>query len=114
MDIRTKFVFALVAVALGSMAVLGVTLYREAEEALKDGRLEQLEGLAESNMEGLDQIFRGWIDRVQLVGSRTQLRLSFEEFNRTGDPRAVERITRILRDAVEAVEVIENLTLHGL
>jgi PAS domain S-box-containing protein len=113
MDIRTKFVFALVAVALGSMAFLGVTLYREAERALKDGRLEQLEGLAESNKEGLEQIFQGWIDRVQLVASRTQLRLSLEEYNRTGDPRVVPRITRILSDAVEAVEVIENLTLHG-
>jgi PAS domain S-box-containing protein len=114
MDIRTKFVFALVAVALGSMAVLGFTLFREAEEALRDSRVEQLAGLAESNKEGLQQIFEGWVDRVQLVASRTQLRISLEEYNRTGSPQTVARMTRILIDAVEAVDVIEGLTIHDL
>jgi len=112
MDIRTKLVFALVAVALGSMAALGWVMYSSAEEALRESRLEQLDGLAEAKKEGLEQIFRGWIDRVNLVSSRTQLRLTLQEHNHSGGTQATTRIGRILSDAVRAVDVIEALSVY--
>jgi len=111
MDIRTKFVFALVAVALGSMLVLGLSMYANAETALRESRLERLEGLAESKQDGLEQVFDGWIDRVSLVASRTQLRLSLRDFNQRGGTENVQRIERILLDAVEAVDVIDALAV---
>ncbi len=113
MDIRTKFVFALVAVALGSMLVLGLSMYANAETALRESRLERLEGLAESKQDGLEQVFDGWIDRVSLVASRTQLRLSLRDFNQGGGPQDVQRIQRILLDAVGAVDVIDALAVFG-
>ena len=112
MDIRTKLVFALVAVALGSMAALGWVMYTSAELTLRESRLEQLDGLAEAKKEGLEQIFLGWIDRVNLVSSRTQLRLTLQEHNQTGGTQATSRIGRILSDAVRAVDVIESLAVY--
>jgi PAS domain S-box-containing protein len=114
MDIRTKLVFTLVAVALVSMVVLGLTMYTSAEEALRESRLERLDGLAESKKDGLDEVFAGWIDRVSLVASRTQLRLSLQEHNRRGTPQTSDNIHRILSDAVDAVEVIKALAVLDL
>ena len=53
MDIRTKMVLAVVAVALGSMIALGGFMYWFTSRHLKESRLDQLEGLAESVKEGL-------------------------------------------------------------
>jgi len=111
MDIRTKFVFVLVAVALGSMLFLGLSMYINAEEALRESRLERLDGLAESKQDGLDEVFAGWIDRVSLVASRTQLRLSLREHNLRSSAEASARIDRILNDAVDAVDVIKSLAV---
>lgn len=112
MDIRTKLVFVLVAVALGSMFALGWVMYTTAEVTFRGNRLEQLDGLAEAKMEGLEQIFRGWIDRANLVTTRTQLRITLQEHNRNGNPESTARIGRILSEAVRAVDVIEALAVY--
>ena len=100
MDIRTKFVFTLVGVALVCMAVLGVSMHAGSDEALRNSRLELLKALADSKREGADLVFQGWIDRVQLVASRTQLRIALRGHNRGQNPGAQATIERILTDAV--------------
>ncbi|MCJ7630494.1 MAG: hypothetical protein MUO50_19135, partial [Longimicrobiales bacterium] len=60
MDIRTKFVFALVAVALVSMISLGAFMDRYANRQLEEQKLEQLDGFAEAMKEGLVQFEAGW------------------------------------------------------
>ena len=115
MDIRTKLVFALVAVALGSMLALGAFTYRSARTLLRDSALEQLEGLAETKKEGLEHILLGWRDRTHLIASRTQLRLSLREHERTESPsirdEAAATIERILTDALRSVETVELLAV---
>jgi PAS domain S-box-containing protein len=114
MDIRTKLVFALVAVALGSMAALALIMYTGADNALRESRLEELDGLAQAKKEALEEIFQGWADRVSLIASRTQLRLSLAEINQRPNQQAEARIQRILDDAADAVDVVESLTVHDL
>jgi PAS domain S-box-containing protein len=111
-DIRTKLVFVLVAVALGSMFALGWVMYTSAEMTFRRNRLEQLDGLAEAKKEGLEQIFRGWIDRVNLVTTQNQLSQAIRDHNETGDPRSTARIRRSLSEAVRAVDVIEALAVY--
>ena len=48
MDLRTKLVFALVAVALSTMVALGAFMFFFANRQLRETRLQQLEGLARS------------------------------------------------------------------
>jgi PAS domain S-box-containing protein len=91
--------------------VLSIAMYAKADRALTDSRLDLLEALAESKQDGMEQVFAGWVDRVRLVASRTQLRISLLEHNRTGSPQTAARINRILTDAVEAVDVIEALAV---
>lgn len=116
MDMRTKLVFALVAVALGSMLALGAFTYRSARTLLRESTLEQLEGLAETKKEGLRQILAGWQDRTHLIASRTQLRRSLREHERTASTAAREQaaatIERILADALHSVETVELLSVY--
>ena len=118
MDMRTKLVFALVAVALGSMLALGTFTYRSARGLLRESTLEQLEGLAETKKEGLVSVVTSWQDRVRLIASRTQLRLSLQSLQRTDSQlardEAVRRIERILADALGSVATVELLEVHDL
>lgn len=114
MDIRTKLVFALVAVALGSMAALGLVMSLGAMDALQESREEQLDGLAEAKKEGLEQVFRGWEDRVRLVASHTQLRQTLREHLRSESPDTGARMERILADALDAVAGVHSLTVYDL
>jgi PAS domain S-box-containing protein len=114
MDIRTKLVFVLVAVALGSMFPLGWIMYTSAEVNFRESRLEQLDGLAEANAHGLEEIFGGWIDRVSLVSSRSQIPLTLREYVRTGSPGAVDDLRSTLSEVVRAVDVIDGLAIHDV
>lgn len=101
-DIRTKLVFALVAVSLGSMFALGAVVSPRVEGYIRDGTLQQLDQLAEARLESLRWILAGWREGAELVASRTQLRASLDEHVRTADPGDAERIRAILADAIAA------------
>ncbi len=113
-DIRTKLVFALVAVALGSMTAFGAFMYVEARGMVNEGTREQLDGMAESSAEAVESIIEGWQERVQLIASRTQLRMSLRDFNRTGDPEAARRIRQILRDASNSSRSVAALAVYDV
>jgi PAS domain S-box-containing protein len=99
MDIRTKLVFSLVAVALGTMAALGAFMYSVTNQQLMESKQEQLEGLATSIQDGMKEIAAGWEDRVGLIANRTELREILLANNLEGSPQAKLRISRILDDA---------------
>ena len=112
MDIRTKFVLALVIVALSTMIILGGFMYVHTSGELKADRLTQLEGHAEFLKDGLIQVEAGWKDRVRLIASRTQLRAILLENNLEGSPEARARIRQILADARAAVEAVASLAVY--
>lgn len=112
MDIRTRLVLALVAVALGSMIALSGVMFWFTTGQLKKSRLEQLESLAESVKEGLIQISSGWEDRVDLIANRTELREVLLENNLAGSLEARARIRQILADAERAEPTVESLAVY--
>jgi PAS domain S-box-containing protein len=113
-DIRTKLVFALVAVSLGSMLALGAVAYTAAGGLLQENSLRQLKSLAETKKQDLERVFLGWQDRVSLIASRTQLRASLSAFNQTGVPAERDRIQRILDDARSAAGTVQRLTVYDV
>ena len=111
MDLRTKLVFALVGVTLGAMLALGATGYSQAGTLLREAALGQLDALAESRQDDLESATRGWNERAQLIGSRTQLRESLAAYGRDADPRERDRVARILEDARESVRSVRFLAV---
>jgi PAS domain S-box-containing protein len=113
-DIRTKLVFALVAVALGSMLALGTTTYRSVGSLLRESTLDQLDGLAESKEGALEMILAGWRERAALVASRTQLRISLRDHSRQAGGAAADRMGRILQDALDSSNTLSLLAVYDV
>lgn len=112
MDLRTKLVFALVAVALGTMVALGSFMYFSTNSQLRETRLQQLEGLAQSIDDGLDLIRTGWEDRVRLIASRTQLRDLLRQGDLATNQASKARIRKILADAYGTGRAVSALAVY--
>lgn len=113
MDIRTKLVFALVATALGSMLVLGGFAWWIARDMLQQAAQRQLESVAESKHRDLERVYAGWHESVNLIRSRTQLRLSLAAWNRDRSPEERARIARILEDARRASHRVRHILVFS-
>ncbi len=115
-DIRTKLIFALVAVSLGSMFALGAVVSPRIEGYIRDGTLQQLDRIADAKLEGLGLILNGWREGTDLVASRTQLRASLAEYARGARPESAARVETILMDALDALRtgtLLEVLDADG-
>lgn len=115
-DIRTKLIFALVAVSLGSMIVLGSVVSPRVEGYISDGTLERLNQVAEGKSESLRWIVSGWRAGADQVASRTQLRASLDEHRLTGGTSPTARARAILADAIAAsrgATLLEVLDVDG-
>lgn len=112
MDIRTKLVLALVAVSLGSMLALAALGYSIAGDLLEESAEQQLLALVESKKQDLEKVFRGWQDRVGLIGSRTQLRLSLRDHNASHRESDRAVIRRILDDARASARTMMQLSVY--
>jgi HAMP domain-containing protein len=113
LDIRTRLIFALVAISLASMAAVGAFAYGAVQELLLDNQLRKLEAVAASKENDLERVLVAWRDRVRLVTSRTQLRilLAALESDEREDYRV--RLQRILDDARESVTSLHGIELYS-
>jgi PAS domain S-box-containing protein len=111
-DIRTKLVFALVVVALGSMVAFGAIVSPRVEGYLRDGTLAKLDEVADAKKEALDWMIAGWRDRADLVASRTQLRQSVDDYDRAGSGAAAALVRGTLRDAIEGSRSVTVLGVY--
>lgn len=114
MDIRTKLVFALVAVSLGSMLVLGWFSYDAARGFMREHARQHLVSVAETKSEDLHNVGVAWLDRVRLIASRTQLRISLEAHNHFPLEEHRARIERILKDALESVRAVRSIAVFDV
>jgi hypothetical protein len=112
MDIRTKLIFALVSVALGSMFVLGLFAVDATTRIVRESSAQQLEALAESKQRDLEKVIAGWEDRIRLVASRTQMRETLRAVSGNPDAAELARLERILRDALGSVGDLRRITLY--
>ncbi|MEM7413337.1 MAG: HAMP domain-containing protein [Myxococcota bacterium] len=109
MDIRTRLIFALVAISLVSMAALGAFGYEALQDLLLTNQLRKLDAVATSKTQDLERVRVAWIDRVRLVTSQPQLREALDAASR-GEPGEHEAILQqILGDARQSVT-----SLHGI
>ncbi len=109
MDIRTKLVFALVSVAVGSMLAFGAFTYRAVEDDVTELRLNQLEGMARFQADAVGRIVVGWYDRVGLIAGRAALAESLDRYLTSHEPGGERAIDRVLLNAIGASTIIREL-----
>jgi HAMP domain-containing protein len=113
-DIRTKLALALVAVALLTMAVLGIFAYQTSASLLQEISIRQLDALAESKRRDLQKVQQGWRDQLKLIKSRTQLRIDLKRYLDTSDEATLASVNRIIQDSATAVDDVEQIRILDL
>ncbi|HKJ01074.1 MAG TPA: HAMP domain-containing protein, partial [Longimicrobiales bacterium] len=111
MDIRTKLVFAYVAVALGCMLALGAATYMEVSTLLRARTLDQLAGLAEAKKDALEIIASGWRERVATLSRQAALLEGLQDRERRVRGAAA-RLDHALGDAAASSPSLNLLALY--
>ena len=114
MDIRTQLSLALVSVSLISMALLGTFAYKTSEALLQEMSERQLDALAESKKRDLLKVYESWQEQIRLVRSRAQLQENLKQYLQNGDEGSLRKVTRIIEDAVAAVDDVDRITVFDL
>jgi PAS domain S-box-containing protein len=116
MKIKTKLLLAFLIIASIPLLATSVVSYYTAKNALTSQVLSHLESVAEIQRNRIESIYEQNLERLNLVSSRTQLRVSLDSFivNPNTDDR--DRMNQILLDArasISSFRDISVLTLDG-
>jgi HAMP domain-containing protein len=113
MRIQTRLTAAILIIAMLPLFGLGAYLYRSYHADLTAAAIDHLESVAAIQQSRLTAVMGQNRERLALVASRTQLRISLDRFLRDGDPAARERMNRILADAVSSIDDLTSITVYG-
>jgi len=110
--LRARLLIAFVLTASMPVAALFVAQYLEVEKRAFAHAEQLLEQVADVQQRRINRELERLAQHLQLVASRTQMRLSLASFNRSGADADLALIARILDDAVASIPDFEGLWLR--
>ncbi len=116
MKIKYKILLITVVISLIALMLLGVTSYISMKIVLTEEITGNLIEIAKIQKERLDNLIEQNSERIALIKSRTQLRISLKNYIKSGEHRNIDKINTILNDAKTSIakfETISVLTLDG-
>lgn len=116
MKIRTKLSLAFLLISLISLLMISLPAYWIAKEALTRQLFNHLESVSTIQESRVGAMIAQNLERLELVASRTQLRLSLASYIDEPKSEHEERMNRILQDALLGISdfrSISILTLDG-
>ncbi len=113
MRLQAKVSLAIVMIAFIPLFALGIHAYVNYRADLSASVLNHLESVASIQQSRLTAIMLQNRERLALVSSRTQLRLSLRRHLQTGDEAAVATMNRILQDAALSLPDLVSITVCG-
>jgi len=116
MKIYKKITLAFITTSLIAIALISVASYLTARGSLAAQVIKHLETIALARNDTLEILFDHNLEKLTLVSSRTQLRLSLNDYIRDPQPRYQDKMNKILRDARSSIRdftEISVLTLNG-
>ncbi len=116
MKFASKLVLIYLPLSLVTLAAIGMLTYHSAQRALSEEALLSIDYIVGTQRERLENIIEQNLERLALVASRTQLRLSLASY--IADPKSQhqDKINRILVDARSSIAGFQHLyvlTLDG-
>jgi PAS domain S-box-containing protein len=111
MKLRSKLPLLLVGTSTVSVALVCVFAYVIARASMRTQVVGQLEAIASIQRHRIGETLKMNRDRLRLVASRTQLRMSLREFRRTAEEEHRRKVIRILTDARSAVHVFRRISV---
>lgn len=116
MKIRSKLILTILALSLIPLAISNCLFYFHAKKELTDDVLNHLESVASIQQARIQGIYDQNLERLRLVASRTQLRISLDKFNADNNTIYQDKMNRILTDAKNSIpdfKIINIYTLDG-
>jgi signal transduction histidine kinase/HAMP domain-containing protein len=111
MKINRKLILSFLLISLVPLAVTSIFSYFNAEKALTQQVFNQLESVAAIQQSRVESIVDQNLERLVLVSSRTQLRLSLESFIRDPKSEDQDKMNRILLDARSSISGFKDISL---
>lgn len=114
MKIKSKLLISFLAIYLITISALLIFGYIGAHKALKKQIFNQLESVVSTQHSRVESMIDQNLERLQLVTSRTQLRLSLNNYINNGGPSDLKTINKIIRDALASVGSFEEISVLDL
>ncbi|MBL6765674.1 MAG: response regulator [Verrucomicrobiae bacterium] len=111
MKLTPKITLALLLVSLVPLGLFGALALKLARENLLNQADARLGFAAARKRQQLEYLLENYHERVRLVASRTQLRLSLKNYVTKGDPADLAHITRILSDVLPAIQGFDSIAV---
>ncbi|MFP4207465.1 MAG: diguanylate cyclase domain-containing protein [Wenzhouxiangella sp.] len=112
-SLKSRLIVALLLVAWLPALIALPLHYVLIERNVSEHARQQIEQLSAVQQRRINRELDRLLDSLALIGSRTQLRLSLDEFNRTGQAEAQAFVARILSDAVGSSEQVIGSWVHA-
>lgn len=112
--ITGKILLAFLFLSLAPLAGTAILVSANSERALAEQVLNQLDAVASVQESRLDAIVGQNLERLALVSSRTQLRISLENYTRDPRPEYRDTMIKILTDARASVSSFRDLHVLAL
>lgn len=114
MKIKTKLTFAFLLIYLVTISFTSAFLYSKAHENLTTQILSHLESVVAIQKNRFMHFIEHNIERLSLVSSRTQLRLSLDKYIKEKPLSAQKRMNIILLDARSSINHFEDISVLDL
>jgi two-component system NtrC family sensor kinase len=114
MKIKPKLTLAFLLASLVPLVVLGVLSYTNYKEAVTAEVLNHLQSVAVIQEHRVESILSQNQERLALVSSRTQLRISLDNYLKQGSITEQERMNTILLDARTSIRDFEQIHILDL
>ncbi|MDW6001804.1 HAMP domain-containing sensor histidine kinase [Vibrio mangrovi] len=114
MSIYYRITIACLLLVFLSMGAFGYISNQAGERMLDQSVDKHLNAVATNQQDRIISVIHAWKDRVALIASRTQLRLSLKSYIIHKDPDSLQKINSIIRDAVNSVTKVQSIQLKEI
>jgi HAMP domain-containing protein len=112
MKIKNRLLLIILPLSLLPLVIIGIFSYLSARNDLTRTILDHLKSVASIQQSRIKASLDQNRERLALVSSRTQLRISLDHYIHNKDKKEIERMNRILADAGRSIEDIIAITLY--
>jgi len=114
MNIYRKLALSFIMISLIGIVLISIISYLIAKKSLSDQVLKHLESVASAQSDTLDIFYSHNIEKLELVSSRTQLRLSLKDYITNPQYRYQDKMSRILRDARSSIKDFKDISVLAM
>lgn len=113
MKIQSKLILVFLALSLPLLVITNIVFYSSEKKVLTHNVLNHLESLASIQQHRIHDIAEHNTERLRLVASRTQLRLSLQQFLTSADEQHQLKMNKILRDAQASIPDFKHIYVYS-